>query len=37
MVPADRLDYFLQFLRRRTALAIRTTSANSPLAGDRVG
>lgn len=36
MVPADRLDYFLQFLRRRTALAIRTTSANSPLAGDRV-
>lgn len=37
MVPADRLDYFLQFLRRRTALAIRTTSATSPLAGDRVG
>lgn len=36
MVPADRLDYFLQFLRRRTTLAIRTTSANS-LAGDRVG
>lgn len=36
MVPADRLDYFFQFLRRRTTLAIRTTSANS-LAGDRVG
>jgi AcrR family transcriptional regulator len=37
MVPADRLDYFLQFLRRRTALAVKTTSATAAVAGDRVG
>lgn len=27
VVPADRIDYFVQFVRRRTALAIKTTSA----------
>ncbi|OBY30538.1 TetR/AcrR family transcriptional regulator [Mycolicibacter kumamotonensis] len=37
LVPADRIDYFLQFLRRRTALAVKTTSATSTEAGDRVG
>lgn len=37
LVPADRIDYFLQFLRRRTALAVKTTSATSAEAGDRVG
>ncbi|NDJ89092.1 TetR/AcrR family transcriptional regulator [Mycolicibacter kumamotonensis] len=37
LVPADRIDYFLQFLRRRTALAVKTTSATSTAAGDRVG
>lgn len=26
VVPADRIDYFVQFVRRRTALAIKTTS-----------
>lgn len=37
LVPADRIDYFLQFLRRRTALAVKTTSVTSTAAGDRVG
>lgn len=27
VVPADRIDYFIQFVRRRTALAVKTTSA----------
>jgi TetR/AcrR family transcriptional repressor of nem operon len=27
LVPPDRIDYFRQFIRRRTALAIRTTAA----------
>lgn len=27
VVPADRIDYFVQFVRRRTALAIKSTSA----------
>ncbi|OBI07435.1 TetR family transcriptional regulator [Mycolicibacter heraklionensis] len=26
VVPADRIDYFVQFVRRRTALAIKTTA-----------
>lgn len=29
VVPADRIDYFAQFVRRRTALAIKTTSAQA--------
>lgn len=29
VVPADRIDYFVQFVRRRTALAIKTTSAQA--------
>lgn len=29
VVPADRIDYFVQFVRRRTALAIKTTSAQT--------
>ncbi|MDQ2627109.1 MAG: TetR/AcrR family transcriptional regulator [Actinomycetota bacterium] len=33
MVPNDRIDYFLQFIRRRTALAVKTASAN-PVAAD---
>lgn len=37
MVPDDRIDYFLQFIRRRTALAIKTASANSTVADDRAG
>ncbi|OBH17995.1 TetR/AcrR family transcriptional regulator [Mycolicibacter terrae] len=36
MVPADRIDYFLQFIRRRTALAVKTTSAEFAAAGDRI-
>ncbi|MBS9533521.1 TetR family transcriptional regulator [Mycobacterium sp. M1] len=38
IVPADRVDYFTQFIRRRTALAIRTASArgDSVEQGDRV-
>ncbi|MEB3034895.1 TetR/AcrR family transcriptional regulator [[Mycobacterium] nativiensis] len=38
VVPVDRIDYFLQFIRRRTTLAIKATSgAESPdVAGDRV-
>ena len=27
VVPADRIDYFVQFVRRRTALAVKTTAA----------
>jgi AcrR family transcriptional regulator len=37
MVPSDRVDYFLQFIRRRTALAIKTTSAEPVVDGHRVG
>ncbi|AEF35580.1 MULTISPECIES: TetR/AcrR family transcriptional regulator [Mycolicibacter] len=37
MVPDDRIDYFLQFIRRRTALAIKTASANPTVADDRAG
>ena len=39
VVPSDRIDYFLQFIRRRTSLAIRSTSGpvTSDAAGDRVG
>lgn len=37
MVPTDRIDYFLQFIRRRTALAIKTTTANPAVADDRAG
>ncbi|KLO28542.1 TetR family transcriptional regulator [Mycolicibacter heraklionensis] len=29
VVPADRIDYFVQFVRRRTALAVKTTSAGA--------
>jgi AcrR family transcriptional regulator len=29
VVPPERIDYFRQFVRRRTALAIRTTSART--------
>ena len=37
MVPTDRVDYFLQFTRRRTALAVKTTSADPAVANDRAG
>lgn len=39
VVPADRLDYFLQFIRRRTTLAVKATSGTrtSDTADDRVG
>lgn len=37
MVPDDRIDYFLQFIRRRTALAIKTASENPTAADDRAG
>ncbi|MGB3331728.1 MAG: TetR/AcrR family transcriptional regulator [Mycobacterium sp.] len=29
VVPADRIDYFVQFVRRRTALAVKTTAAGA--------
>lgn len=32
VVPADRIDYFVQFVRRRTALAVKTTSAGGKTA-----
>ena len=37
VVPADRIDYFVQFVRRRTALAIKTASAGSALADEVAG
>ncbi|RAU96259.1 TetR/AcrR family transcriptional regulator [Mycolicibacter senuensis] len=37
LVPDDRIDYFLQFIRRRTALAIKTASENPIAADDRAG
>lgn len=39
MVPADRIDYFFQFIRRRTGLAIKTTSGTgtSAVPEDRDG
>ncbi|MEZ0381589.1 TetR family transcriptional regulator [Mycobacterium sp. pW045] len=37
LVPDDRIDYFLQFIRRRTALAIKTASENPTAADDRAG
>ena len=39
VVPADRIDYFLQFIRRRAALAIKATSdSGGPVVpDDRVG
>lgn len=39
VVPTDRIDYFLQFIRRRTTLAIKATSGtvSTDLAADRVG
>lgn len=39
VVPADRIDYFIQFVRRRTALAVKTTSAesNTPLSDGEAG
>ena len=38
VVPLDRLDYFLQFIRRRTALAIRATAVreSSDVPDDRI-
>lgn len=39
VVPADRIDYFVQFVRRRTALAVKTTSvgAKSAVSDGEVG
>ncbi|CAJ1496391.1 TetR/AcrR family transcriptional regulator [[Mycobacterium] kokjensenii] len=39
VVPADRIDYFIQFVRRRTALAVKTTSAGGKTVAsdDRAG
>lgn len=37
MVPADRLDYFLQFIRRRTGLAIKAATAKSGVPDDQAG
>jgi len=39
VVPADRIDYFLQFIRRRTSLAVKATSGTGTpdAADDRVG
>lgn len=36
LVPGGRLDYFLQFTRRRTALAIKSTTANSAVSDGQV-
>lgn len=39
VVPAERIDYFLQFIRRRTSLAVKATSGTGTpdAADDRVG
>lgn len=37
MVPSDRIDYFLQFVRRRTVLAVKTTSTIPAVVDDRAG
>lgn len=39
VVPADRIDYFVQFVRRRTTLAIKTAAAEtaSAVADDEAG
>lgn len=39
VVPLDRIDYFLQFIRRRTALAIKATAVtgSSDAPDDRLG
>ncbi len=38
VVPADRIDYFVQFVRRRTALAVKTTAvAKSAVPEGEVG